>query len=125
MLVILFAKCCSLRLHCLIAYPCASLSMLALRLVTVVLIQLVFAGDIHPGNITHTIVCRLEALESQNKWFISWNRDDIIRQGEESASRYESGSPLSVLDGVPFCVKDHIDALPYPTTGGTAYLADM
>lgn len=27
------------------------------------------------------------------------------------------GQPISVLDGVPFAVKDEIDCLPYPTTG--------
>ena len=40
-----------------------------------------------------------------------------------SQRRYKAGKPLSVLDGVPFAVKDLMDALPCPTGGGTAYLA--
>jgi len=32
------------------------------------------------------------------------------------------GEQLSVLDGVPIAVKDEIDCLPYPTTGGTTWL---
>lgn len=38
-------------------------------------------------------------------------------------SRYKAGEPLSVLDGVPFAVKDLMDALPCPTGAGTSYLA--
>lgn len=32
------------------------------------------------------------------------------------------GKPLSVLDGVPYVVKDCTDALPYATNGGTTYV---
>ena len=45
------------------------------------------------------------------------------RLSAASTSRWAAGKPLSVLDGVPFAVKDAIDALPYPTTAGTAYMA--
>jgi hypothetical protein len=37
-------------------------------------------------------------------------------------SSYEIGQPLSVLDGVPFAVKDSIDALPYGSSAGTTYV---
>lgn len=33
-----------------------------------------------------------------------------------------AGAPLSALDGVLVGVKDEIDCLPYPTTGGTRWL---
>ncbi|CAI8588596.1 unnamed protein product [Vicia faba] len=33
-----------------------------------------------------------------------------------------SGEPISVLDGVLVAIKDEIDCLPYPTTGGTKWL---
>lgn len=39
--------------------------------------------------------------------------------------RWEAGKPLSVLDGVPYAVKDNIDAVPYPTTSGSAVLQNM
>lgn len=55
-------------------------------------------------------------------FFIDFNPEDILRQATESAHRYERGEPISVLDGVPIAIKDEIDCLPYPTTGGTKWL---
>ncbi|KAK1393096.1 Fatty acid amide hydrolase [Heracleum sosnowskyi] len=59
---------------------------------------------------------------SRMSFFISCDFEDILRQANESTLRYERGEPLSTLDGVPIAVKDEIDCLPYPTTGGTKWL---
>ncbi|RWR82120.1 fatty acid amide hydrolase isoform X2 [Cinnamomum micranthum f. kanehirae] len=55
-------------------------------------------------------------------FFINHYVEDILRQATESTLRYERGKPISVLDGVPIAVKDEIDCMPYPTTGGTKWL---
>ncbi|KAM0882201.1 hypothetical protein ACQ4PT_032479 [Festuca glaucescens] len=55
-------------------------------------------------------------------FFISYDTEDIMKQAEESTLRYQRGAPLSALDGVLVGVKDEIDCLPYPTTGGTRWL---
>ncbi|KAM0914813.1 hypothetical protein ACQ4PT_011286 [Festuca glaucescens] len=55
-------------------------------------------------------------------FFISCDPEDIMKQAEESTLRYQRGAPLSALDGVLVGVKDEIDCLPYPTTGGTRWL---
>ncbi|OEL29244.1 Fatty acid amide hydrolase [Dichanthelium oligosanthes] len=55
-------------------------------------------------------------------FFISCDPEDVMRQAEDSALRHQRGAPLSVLDGVLVAVKDEIDCLPYPTTGGTRWL---
>ncbi|CAM8951905.1 unnamed protein product [Rhodiola kirilowii] len=55
-------------------------------------------------------------------FFINCNFEDILRQATESTLRYKQGEQISVLDGVPIAVKDEIDCLPYPTTGGTKWL---
>ncbi|KAJ0809792.1 putative fatty acid amide hydrolase [Helianthus annuus] len=55
-------------------------------------------------------------------FFISYDARDILRQATESTLRYQRGEPLSVLDGVPIAVKDEIDCMPYPTTGGSKWL---
>ncbi|CAO2145738.1 unnamed protein product [Urochloa humidicola] len=54
--------------------------------------------------------------------FISCDADDVMRQAEDSTRRYQQGAPLSAMDGVLVAVKDELDCLPYPTTGGTRWL---
>nr|WP_226894951.1 amidase [Luteolibacter marinus] len=49
---------------------------------------------------------------------------DLMRQARESALRWRSGSPLSVMDGVPVAVKDELDQVPYPTRAGTTFLGE-
>ncbi|XP_019266093.1 PREDICTED: fatty acid amide hydrolase-like [Nicotiana attenuata] len=58
----------------------------------------------------------------QMSFFINFDADDILRQATMSTNRYEQGKPLSVLDGVPIAIKDEIDCMPYPTTGGTKWM---
>ncbi|OIW20978.1 hypothetical protein TanjilG_26712 [Lupinus angustifolius] len=58
----------------------------------------------------------------QMGFFIHYNGDDILRQANESTMRYQKGKPISVLDGNLVAIKDEIDCLPYPTTGGTKWL---
>ena len=39
--------------------------------------------------------------------------------------RYKEHRTLSALDGVPYAVKDMLDAFPYQTTSGTTYMSSM
>ncbi|KAK9167529.1 hypothetical protein Scep_002720 [Stephania cephalantha] len=55
-------------------------------------------------------------------FFINYNSEEILKQAAEATRRYEKGEPISILDGVPIAIKDEIDCLPYPTTGGTKRL---
>ncbi|XP_010674370.2 fatty acid amide hydrolase isoform X1 [Beta vulgaris subsp. vulgaris] len=55
-------------------------------------------------------------------FFISCDAKNILEQAAESTLRHERGEPLSVLDGVPIAIKDEMDCIPYPTTGGTKWL---
>jgi hypothetical protein len=41
----------------------------------------------------------------------------------DSPGAYYAGAALSALDGVLVAVKDEMDCVPYPTTGGTRWLA--
>ncbi|KAJ9536903.1 hypothetical protein OSB04_029636 [Centaurea solstitialis] len=82
------------------------------------------------GNITpHMVAERLVSAIMQSSgpemdlsFFINYESQDILKQATASTLRYERGEPISVLDGVPIAVKDEIDCMPYPTTGGTKWL---
>ncbi|KAF0895823.1 hypothetical protein E2562_016556 [Oryza meyeriana var. granulata] len=92
-----------------------------------------FTNAYHSGEITPVMVARrfqaavkeCSGPDLNMGLFISCNPEDIIRQAEESTFRYQQGAPLSAMDGVLVAVKDEIDCLPYPTTGGTRWLQRM
>jgi Asp-tRNA(Asn)/Glu-tRNA(Gln) amidotransferase A subunit family amidase len=48
--------------------------------------------------------------------------EEIRKQAQVSAGRIQSGTPRSLLEGVPIAVKDEMDATPYPTFVGTRFL---
>jgi Asp-tRNA(Asn)/Glu-tRNA(Gln) amidotransferase A subunit family amidase len=58
------------------------------------------------------------------RFLVAHDPQQLRQQAAASAERWAAGLPLSPLDGVPFAVKDCVDALPYPTTAGTAFMAD-
>ncbi|TMW95812.1 hypothetical protein EJD97_008311 [Solanum chilense] len=58
----------------------------------------------------------------QMSFFINFDAHDILTQAAQSTQRYQQGEALSVLDGVPIGIKDEIDCMPYPTTGGTKWM---
>lgn len=65
-------------------------------------------------------VAASDQLTPPMRAFIAVNRADVMRQAREAAERITAGTPISVFDGVPVAVKDEVDMVPYPTTGGTA-----
>ncbi|XP_054804846.1 fatty acid amide hydrolase-like [Prosopis cineraria] len=83
------------------------------------------SGDTTPFMVAERFIAAVSQSANppyQMAFFIDSNNEDILRQAKESTLRYERGEPISVLDGVPVAVKDEIDCLPYPTTGGTKWL---
>ncbi|WOL00874.1 fatty acid amide hydrolase-like isoform X2 [Canna indica] len=89
-----------------------------------------FARAYRSGETTPLAVAKrfLAAVESSAQlqlnmaFFINYSQEDIIRQAEESSQRYQRGHPISIMDGVLVAIKDEIDCMPYPTTGGTKWL---
>ncbi|KAG6497787.1 fatty acid amide hydrolase-like [Zingiber officinale] len=86
------------------------------------------SGETTPLVVAERFLSALKESDSSNPsmaFFISYNAEDIIRQAEESTKRYEKGIPISAIDGVLVAIKDEIDCIPYPTTGGTKWLHKM
>lgn len=78
-------------------------------------------GVKNPENVVTGILDLIDSDKLLNA-FIAVNRDDVLKQARESTKRIQNGQALSILDGVPVAVKDEVDMIPYPTTGGTAFL---
>ncbi|KAK7399341.1 hypothetical protein VNO78_10523 [Psophocarpus tetragonolobus] len=83
------------------------------------------SGEITPLMVAERFIAAVNESSNpplQMGFFINYNADEVLRQANESTLRYQRGEPISVLDGVPVAIKDEIDCLPYPTTGGTKWL---
>lgn len=81
------------------------------------------SGRTTPVEVAERVLAAIAAsdqLTPPMRAFIAVNHDDLMRQACESAERIARGAPLSIFDGVPVAVKDEVDMVPYPTTGGTA-----
>jgi Asp-tRNA(Asn)/Glu-tRNA(Gln) amidotransferase A subunit family amidase len=78
-------------------------------------------GSLSPEAVAEHVLEGQQKLASL-KAFIAVDAADVRERAKESAARWRKGAPLSVLDGVPIAIKDEIDCLPYPTTGGTSFM---
>ncbi|XP_057416719.1 fatty acid amide hydrolase-like isoform X2 [Lotus japonicus] len=86
------------------------------------------SGDITPNLVAERFIAAVDESSKpslQMGFFINYTAEDILRQAHESTLRHQRGEPISVLDGVLVAIKDEIDCLPYPTTGGTKWLHDQ
>jgi Asp-tRNA(Asn)/Glu-tRNA(Gln) amidotransferase A subunit family amidase len=54
-------------------------------------------------------------------WFSMWG-EGTLDAAVASKERWSRQKPLSVLDGVPYAVKDSQDAAEYPTMSGTTFM---
>ncbi|KAL3130473.1 hypothetical protein ABBQ38_008292 [Trebouxia sp. C0009 RCD-2024] len=77
-----------------------------------------------PSAVAARLLARIKTLQDM-AIFIACDAQDVLQQAAESSLRYQRQSPLSPLDGVPYAVKDMLDALPYETTCGTTYMSSQ
>lgn len=80
------------------------------------------AGMVTPNDMAERLTSFLKQGNSKHHWLSQWSADNIKQQAAAATERYAAGKSLSVFDGVPFCVKDSLDALPYETRYGTNYM---
>jgi Asp-tRNA(Asn)/Glu-tRNA(Gln) amidotransferase A subunit family amidase len=95
--------------------PCAVLELHALYL----------SKTITPSDIAEALIEAIEESETMSpplRAFIQVLPENIRAAAAESTARYAAGTPLSILDGVTFGVKDLLDVEGYQTTAGTSFL---
>jgi hypothetical protein len=83
---------------------------------------LYLSGELTPLSVVESLlplIRRDVASKSHHSAsFISCNFEDVLEAAKASTLRYQNGSPLSILDGVPTAVKDESDVAGYRTTNG-------
>ncbi|KAK9407800.1 fatty acid amide hydrolase-like [Crotalus adamanteus] len=83
------------------------------------------SGEITPQQVAKNIIAALKEVGKAGpnlQAIVQWNEDEIIKMAEESTARYRNKQPLSLLDGIPVCLKEEIKVVPYHHRSGTVYL---
>jgi len=81
------------------------------------------SGEATPLSVVR---CALESAETFGARAPLCNRDDerALADARAASERFERRAPLGELDGVPFVVKEEIDAEGFPTRLGTSFLPE-
>ncbi|WIA22971.1 hypothetical protein OEZ85_001331 [Tetradesmus obliquus] len=82
-------------------------------------------GMITPSQVADRVIAFLERLNPDFHFLIAYDAADIRAQAAAATARFAAGSSLSVFDGVPYVVKDCLDALPYETSYGTTFMGKL
>ncbi|WIA22972.1 hypothetical protein OEZ86_009895 [Tetradesmus obliquus] len=82
-------------------------------------------GMITPTAVAERLVSFLAKHNSTFNWLSEYSADHIKHQAAAATARYAAGKSLSVFDGVPYVVTDCLDALPYDTSCGTAFMGKL
>jgi Asp-tRNA(Asn)/Glu-tRNA(Gln) amidotransferase A subunit family amidase len=83
------------------------------------------AGMVTPNQVAERVITFLERLNSDFHFLTAYDAADIRAQAAAATERYAAGKSLSVFDGVPYVVKDCLDALPYETSCGTSFMGKL
>ena len=75
-------------------------------------------GQLSPVEVLQAVTERVARLNPNLNAFAVMN-PDALRAAGESESRWRSGRPLGILDGVPTTVKDLVDVAGFPTRRGS------
>jgi len=78
------------------------------------------SGDITPLQALEAALDQTDAVNGEINAVVAVDRERTRQAAEEAGRRWEKGSPLSVLDGVPVTVKDSVRAVGMPWRHGAA-----
>ena len=72
-------------------------------------------GTDNPREYLERCLAQIDLLESKVKAFVVMNVESARKAADESSKRYQDGKPLSIIDGMPFGVKDLYETIDMKT----------
>ncbi|XP_061494805.1 uncharacterized protein LOC133390353 isoform X3 [Rhineura floridana] len=69
------------------------------------------SGEVTPLQVARNIIAALEVAEKSSpnlRAIVQWDQEEIIKMAQDSTTRYRRKQPLSLLDGIPVCLKEEI-----------------
>jgi len=79
------------------------------------------AGDVTAESYAEALLARADANRDLNA-FITLDRQRVLAAGREADAKRARGAELGALHGVPLVLKDNIETVGLPTSGGTPAL---
>jgi len=76
-------------------------------------------ATISPVEVADFLLARIESMDPDLKAFVFLDRVTTLAMARDSANRWQSGKPLSPLDGVPVTIKDLIPVKGWPLRRGS------
>lgn len=78
-------------------------------------------GALSPVTVAEAQLLRMEKVEAAlNAFQYRAEAATVVEQARAAAARWEDGSPMGPLDGVPVTIKDLVDVAGWPTRRGSA-----
>ena len=81
------------------------------------------AGDLSAQDVAEIVVDRVNGAQNLEA-FITFDEDRLMHSAKTADEIQARGATLGPLHGVPIALKDNIEAVGYPNTGGTPALKD-
>lgn len=81
-------------------------------------------GSLSPVDVAQACLDRMDRINPVLNAVVARRDADVLQEARASARRLAQGRALSLLDGVPFTVKDSLYTRDLPTTWGTPALRD-
>lgn len=81
-----------------------------------------------PSMVAESIISMIEENgidKPPTPLLLSFDAAEVRKQAAASTQRFESGNPLSILDGIFIAIKDDIDCHPHPSTGGSTWMHEV
>lgn len=78
------------------------------------------AGQLSPVEVARDHLARIEAFEPAVNAFVHRDAETTLAMARASEARWQAGTPLSPLDGVPVTIKDNLAVRGWPNRRGSA-----
>ena len=80
-------------------------------------------GTSSPRDFLEDCLAVMDRLEPDIGAFVATNIDGARKAADEAGSRWKSGKTLSLIDGMPLCIKDIMETADMPTGQGSELFA--
>ncbi|WP_326568287.1 amidase family protein [Amycolatopsis rhabdoformis] len=81
-------------------------------------------GEVTPTDVAEQVVARIETVDPEVNAFVTFDREQVLRDAAELTAAQRRGDELGPLHGVPYSIKDLTAVAGLPLTFGLAPLKD-